>query len=179
MKYIVILSSFLALISCSDLKKNEQIQAITKMEATLDSIQTVLKANEVDTIAGLSTAANVIETRIKNNYKTDTIDMELGRKMDAYKIMRRSFRPLGDAYYRVQEGTSEEKLTLANLKKDIENGDGDRAKYDEYVKFEEEKVNQLRILLDDYIQQKTKTMNTFHELHEELEAFSWSLTTKK
>ncbi|MEY3437988.1 MAG: hypothetical protein RL265_573, partial [Bacteroidota bacterium] len=37
---------------------------------------------------------------------------------------------------------------------------------------------QLRILLKEYVDQKIKTMSVFHELHDELDAFSRSLVEK-
>jgi hypothetical protein len=179
MKQFVFFSLFIALVSCSDLKKNDQLQVITSMEHSLDSISTVLEANEIDTIAGLSMSAEMVERRIKNHYNTDTVDMEMGNKMDAYKTARKSFSPLGSAYYKIQNGLNEEKETLKKLKSDIENGDGDRKKYEEYIIFEQAKVTQLEVLLNDYVEQKTKMMNLFHSLHPELEAFSFELMRDK
>jgi hypothetical protein len=179
MKQLIFFSVFIALVSCSDLKKNDQLKAITSMEQTLDSVSTVLKVNLIDTISGLSIAAEVVEKRIKMYYNADTIDMEFGKKMDAYKMTRKSFPPLGNAYYKIEKGVVEEKETLKNLKGDIENGDGDRQKYEEFISFEQAKVSQLEILLKDYVEQKTKSLNTFNSLHPELEAFSMGLMNKK
>lgn len=161
--------------ACTDMNKSNQLKSIENMHKSLDSISTVLKTNEIDTIAALQIAANGVELRIKTYYKADTIDMAFGKKMDAYKVMRRTFSPLGRMYNTIKKGAEEQKLTLNNLKADIENGDGERDKYDEYISFEENKVNQLRVLLKDYVDQKTKTMKTFHELHDELNAYSLKL----
>jgi hypothetical protein len=98
--------------------------------------------------------------------------MALGKKMDAYKVMRRSLGPLGRSFVTIKNGVNAERTALANLKKDIENGDGDRQKYSEYVDFEQGKVYQLRKLLTEYVKEKDKTMKTFNELHQELYDFS-------
>lgn len=179
MKKLIFILVLLGTYSCADIDKGKHLEAIENMNKSLDSIQTVLLENEIDTIAALSVATNSVELRIKNNYVSDTIDMELGRKMDAYKLMRKTLGPLGRSYHMIKTGVIEEKLTLEKLKTDIEKGNGERKKFPEYIKFEEEKVQQLRILLKEYVNQKNETMKTFHELHEELDAFSMSLLNKK
>lgn len=179
MKHLLIVLSAFALYSCADLEKGKQFESIDKMNTTLDSIQTVLFENEIDTIAALGIAANSVELRIKNNYYADTIDMALGKKMDAYKVMRRSLGPLGRSFSVIKNGVTTEKDVLKNLKSDIENGYGERKKYNEYLQFEEGKVDQLRTLLKDYVSQKDKTMKTFLELHDELNTFSLELLKKK
>jgi hypothetical protein len=178
MKYLLFIFTALALASCTDLKKGEQLEAINKMEKTLDSIQTVLNENKIDTLAGLRIAANSVEIRIKNYYYSDTINLEFGKKMDAYKVMRRSLGPLGKSFATIKRGVDAERTTLENLKKDIENGNGIRKKYDEYVLFEQGKVDQLKLLLAEYVKGKNKTLKTFNELHQELNDFSMMLYQK-
>ncbi|MFN5149532.1 MAG: hypothetical protein ACK457_02780 [Flavobacteriia bacterium] len=180
MKYLFFVLPIITLLSCTDLNKGKQISAIDGMNRTIDSIQTVLLENQIDTIPALQVATNTVELRIKNYYYADTIDMALGRKMDAYKVMRRSLGPLGRSFITIKNGVTAEHTALENLKKDIENGDGDRQKYDEYVEFEKDKVDQLRKLLTEYIKEKDKTMKSFNDLHQELYDFSmeWYLKNK-
>lgn len=168
----------LALFSCSDLRKGEHLKSIEKMNTALDSIQTVLIENQIDTLPALTVAAMGVELRIKNNYYADTIDIELGKKMDAFKVMRKRLGPLGSTYNTVRLGVEDEKKTLKDLRSDIENGDGDRSKYGEYVHFEQQKVDQLRSLLKEYVSEKEKALKTFNELYDELNAFSMSLLQK-
>jgi hypothetical protein len=179
MKNILFVFLAFSLFSCTDIKKTEQISAINKMFTSLDSIETVLFNNEIDTIAALNLAAMGVELRIKNNYYSDTIDMELGKKMDAYKLTRRSLSPLGRSYSVIKKGVKDERVVLSKLKDDIEKGNGERKKYSDYVKFEEDKTNQLRSLLNGYLVEKEKTMKTFFSLYEELNAFSLELLEKR
>ena len=148
------------------------------MNTALDSIQTVLIENQIDTLPALTVAAMGVELRIKNNYYADTIDIELGKKMDAFKVMRKRLGPLGSTYNTIRLGVEDEKKTLKDLRSDIENGDGDRSKYGEYVHFEQQKVDQLRSLLKEYVSEKEKALTTFNELYDELNAFSMSLLQK-
>lgn len=179
MKYFFLVITCLSLYACSSSNNEKHLEQIAKMNTSLDSLEKVMLANEIDTIAALRIATNGVELRIKNNYYSDTIDMELGKKMDAYKVMRRKLGPLSRSFTTVKTGITEERLSLKNLKTDIQNGNGDQSKYQEYVDFENGKVNQLSKILAEYVVEKTKTMKTFHELHQELYDFSIEVTKKK
>ncbi len=179
MKYVLFVLTCVALIACSSNKSAKHLEAIKSMNSSLDSIEKVMLENEIDTIAALRVATNGVELRIKNNYYSDTIDMALGKKMDAYKVMRRNLGPLSRSYSTVKKGIKEERLTLNNLKTDIQNQNGDRTKYQEYIDFEKGKVDQLRKILTEYVKEKTKTMETFHRLHKELYDFSIEVMNQK
>lgn len=179
MKHLVFSLITFTLFSCTDLEKGKYIDSIKTMNGTLDSIQTVLAANKIDSISSMTNAAYVVESRIKTNYVSDTINMSLGKKMDAYKVMGRTLGSLGRSYTIINRGVITERETLINLKSDIENGNGEREKYGEFVQFEKVKVNQLVTLLSQYLSEKKKSLKTFRELHTELELFSLSLLKKK
>ena len=179
MKFLFVALLAFSLFSCSDISKSTQLERISAMEQSLDSIQTVLDKERIDTVLNWSLSAYNVEKRIKENYVADTIDLVLGKKMDSYKIMRRSIDPMGKAMNATKKGIVEEREKLTSLKKDIENGDGDRNKYDEYVLFEEQKVAQLRTLITDFTETKSRAVKTYNELHAELSAFSYSLLKKK
>lgn len=176
MKYfplITILFSYL--ISCTDLKKNERIDRILALEKTLDSIEKVMTSSKIDSLSNMQLAAQGVELRIKNNYKLDTINLEFGKKMDEYKRMRRAIPKLKGNWEKVNKGIFEMRITLSNLKTDIENNSGKREKYDEYIKFEKNKLNQLGLLNDDNKLEQKKIVETYSKLHTELNNFSMSL----
>jgi hypothetical protein len=172
MKYIFFFACLLSLSACTDIQKPKQLSTIETLNSTLDSIQKVVSANPLDSANEYSQLSQGVELRIKNNYFADTIDMELGRKMDAYKVMRRKWASLGYDFRNIVAGVAETKESLRQLKHDIDNGDGDRGKYDEYISFEKTKVEQLNELSNQYIETRTQTFNTFNQLHKELDTFS-------
>lgn len=157
---------------CADLNKQSQLTAIDQMQTTLDSLEKVVKANEIDTIAALRVATNTLELRIKNYYDSDTINIELGKKMNAFKSMRRRLNPLGRSYSTLNRGIIEQRKQLKNLKTDIEQGNGKRNEYNTYIAHEKGKIIQLKSILTAYIKEKDSTMSTFHKLYPELNAFS-------
>ena len=98
--------------------------------------------------------------------------------MDAYKIMRRNLKPLGKQNSQLKNALKEEAQVLKSLKLDINNGSGSREKYESYILFEKNKINQIQVLLDEYLKLKRETLKTYHELHPELNQFSIELIRK-
>lgn len=174
----IIALSTLFLGSCMDLETSKQLDRISGMNTTLDSIEVVFTEHKLDSIAKMSLAAYGVENRIKNNYNSDTINMELGRKMDAFKVMRRNFSPLGKSLTIIPTSIKESREKLAQLQADIDKGNGKREKYEEFVVFEEAKIEQLRTLLKDYVDTKNASIKTYEAFYEELNDFSMSLLKK-
>lgn len=180
MKQILFLCfSVLVLAACSDLQKQEQIKVIDQLSKSVDSIQKIVLKNEIDSIVYRKTATQDVELRIKQNFYSDTLNLAFGKKMDAYKVMRRKFGPLSRSYTALKTGTADELITLSHLKNDINSGSGERNKYAEFIQFEKNKVNQLAIILTDYLKEKEKTLNVYNQLHPELLAFSLALIKDK
>jgi predicted nucleic acid-binding Zn-ribbon protein len=175
---VLFLTCSIFLFSCSDLKKDEQLKRISKLEKEIRLIENERSINEIDTLTALRTATNAVEIRIKNYLVMDTINMVLGKKMDAYKIMRRSLKPLGKQNSQLKQAIREEEKSLKALKTDIENGAGSRDKYESYILFEKNKINQLQTLLDEYLKRKKETMDTYRQLHPELNQLSLELVRK-
>jgi chromosome segregation ATPase len=176
MRFIFLAISLLLLFySCSDFKKNERIERVLTMDQALDSIEKIMITCKIDTLADMQLAAQGVELRIKNNYKLDTINLEFGKKMDDYKRMRRAIPKLKGNWDKVKKGLVEMRKSLKNLKIDIENNSGKREKYDEYLKFEQNKLNQLRLLCNECQKGQKKILDTYTKLHSELYLFSMDL----
>lgn len=163
------------LFSCADLRKEKQLASISTIEKGLDSLENIMKKEKIDSLADMRLASEGVEFRIRNNYKLDTINLEFGKKMDAYKRMRRAIPKLIGNKVKVEKGIIELRKTLKNLKLDIENGSGKRDKYDDYIKFERNKFNQLCILYKESQDAQKKIIETYSSLHPELYRFSMSL----
>lgn len=176
-KYYFIFSIlfFLALGSCSDLKKDSRIEQIVKMEKSLDSLDKELKLLKIDSLENMQLAAQMVELRIKNNLKSDSVDIEFGKKMDSYKRMRRAIPKFQRNLVKLNQGIKEMRGSLTDLKSDIKNSNGKREKYDEYITFEKKKLNQLEVLMKEMQTSLKKIVDTYSMLHQELYTFSMSL----
>jgi hypothetical protein len=199
MKIGIIAFLFLTLVtSCSDLNKDEQLNKVGRLMLQVDSLQVALQEHRIDTLVQIRTAVNSIETRIRNNYSADTINLSLGQQMEKFRQLKKFFmaehepegeeeyegnrlneKTLGKAYLVVKRGILTEKRTLEQLKSDISNGFGKRDKYNEYIEFETGKVNQLCVLLEDYKAHKDKILKDFKDVYAVLNVFATKLESEK
>jgi Mg2+ and Co2+ transporter CorA len=174
---ILFLFSLLVLYACK-MTTPAVLKSIDQMQQDVNAIERILLANQIDSLAALRMAANNVELRIKNYYASDTLNNELAKKMDKFKVMRRNLGPLSRSFSTVKMGIKDERKVLRNLLKDIEQRKIDEDKYQEYLTFEQEKVDQLRKLLAAYQEEKDKTMRDFFVLYRELDAFSMECLRK-
>ena len=83
----IVVSVFL--VSCSDFSKGEQLESIAQLNKTVDSIETVLIENKIEDLEEISIDAETVTSRIKENLNSDTLDLKLAKKIDAYMQMYR------------------------------------------------------------------------------------------
>lgn len=149
---------------------------IDSLNKSIDSISTVLIENKFEQMDPIVRQSRTIEKRIIDKFNPDSIiDLETGKKLDVFKEMLNTFEPLEKAYKDLLQNSKKEKIVLSELKSDIENGNGDRARYTEYVAFEAKKVKELRQLLSDYVQTKNQSSKTFNTVHNDVNTFSLKL----
>lgn len=173
-----IIFSFIAIVSltsCSDLQKKDQLAEIESMNLSLDSLDAVLIEKTIDSLSAMTLTTTGVELRIKNFYKVDTIDLEFGKKMDAYKVMRRNLSAFGKQQSKLKQSIVEERENLNNLSTDITNGSGEKDKYNEYLEFEQQNVATIRVLASDFTFLHDTVMSTYNQLHDEINAYSFKL----
>lgn len=167
--------SLLLAVSCQDVRKKTQLEKLTALESEVYDLQKEFEEKKVDTIGRLSGEVMDVEFRIRNFYVSDTINRDLGVKINAYKSIRKRIKPLVKMYAQIQGGCHEEIKSLAQLKKDIESGAGEKERYDEYLEFEQKKVDQLKAVFEEALKEQQSILETFEKYHAELKAFSMTL----
>ena len=113
-KYIGLI--ILMSLSCSDIDKEKQAQNVLKLTRQVTAINQEFEKIKIDSISALKLSTYEVERRIKQNYFSDTINLEFGQKMDDYKRMRRMLGPIGKEEFRLHQSINEE---LSQLKKCI------------------------------------------------------------
>jgi hypothetical protein len=81
--------------SCSDIIKDGQQEQVKNLNKKVSQIDRDFKKIQIDTISALKSSTYQVESRIKKNYYSDTVDVVFGKKMDDYKRMRRILGQLG------------------------------------------------------------------------------------
>jgi len=165
--------------SCADLKKDEQLKRIHQLEIRLQSVEEKTLANQIDSLTKMEMASAKVEKSLKKHLGSDTIDLILAKKIDAYKIMRQQLKPLDKQYKLLLQSTKEEKRTLKNLSIDIENGTGERQSYESYILFEKNKIKQIEVLFTEYQRFKQEALTNYERLHPELNQYTLEIANKK
>lgn len=164
MKPLLFISLLFLGFSCGSSPKKNQLNQVSNMIEKVDSLKIVLEQNKMDSIVEFQLAANSIMLRIRNDYNPKKVDLSFGRKVDEFKELQMLFvkekeenkRTLPGEYGIIFSSLEEVNSTLLTLKSDIANKRGDDIKYDEYINFEQEKINTIKELLHHYILRKTK-----------------------
>lgn len=154
--------------SCSDVNQKKQLEEVKGLQEKVLEIEKNLANAHPDTISSMRLSMMQLELRIKSTYVLDFIDNDFAKKMDDYKRARKSLKPLNKQYVLLNRTIKEEKNVLKDLNNDIENGFGKRNKYDDFIKTESSKIQQLTTLLNDYVSHKDQVFSTYKLLHPQL-----------
>ena len=165
--------------SCSDFDREQLIHQVEKQQKMLNQLNTQLEVNTIKDVATLKNNTMQTELRIKQNLHLDTINMDLARQLEEFKLMRKSINPLMKQYLKAKNGVKEEAGVLKNLKRDIDEGRGERQRYNEYIRFEKQKVKQLSALTTDFLNARAKFISDYNRLYPPIEAFSYTLLQKR
>ncbi len=178
MRFGIILVVFSCLFSCSDIEKDRQVKKITVLTNSVEKLKIALTQNKISNVPEKKLAVYTVIKRIKSYYFTDTIDYQFAKKMNSYKVVKKSLKNLDGDYEKIRIALREEKIALRKLKSDVINGFGQREKYDEYISFEKNKTKKIKILLDEYIYKKKEFTIAYDSLHPVLNDYSISLEEK-
>jgi hypothetical protein len=179
MRIVFATSIFLFFTACGSMEKQKQLNHLTKMIVQTDSLKKVLLQNKIDSIVDYQLKSNALFIRLKNNYKPTKVDLNFGKKVNEFKELQMLFilekeenkRTLPGEFGIVFSSLDEEKKTLNLLKTDIENGRGDRNKYNEFIAFEQGKLNTIKDMLNHYLMRKNKYLPRFRKSIMELNDF--------
>ena len=178
MRFGILLVIFSFLFSCSDIEKDRQVKKINVLTNSVEKLKIALTQNKISNVPEKKLAVYTVIKRIKSYYFTDTIDYQFAKKMNSYKVVKKSLKNLDGDYEKIRIALREEKIALRKLKSDVLNGFGQREKYDEYISFEKNKTKKIKSLLDEYIYKKKEFTIAFDSLHPLLNDYSMRLEEK-
>ena len=178
MRFGILLVIFSFLFSCSDIEKDRQVKKINGLTKSVEKLKIALTQNKISNVPEKKLAVYTVIKRIKSYYFTDTIDYQFAKKMNSYKVVKKSLKNLDGDYEKIRIALREEKIALRKLKSDVINGFGQREKYDEYISFEKNKTKKIKSLLDEYIYKKKEFTIAFDSLHPVLNDYSIRLEEK-
>jgi len=178
MRFGILLVIFSFLFSCSVIEKDRQVIKINGLTKSVEKLKIALTQYKISNVPEKKLAVYTVIKRIKSYYFTDTIDYQFAKKMNSYKVVKKSLNNLDGDYEKIRIALREEKIALRKLKSDVINGFGQREKYDEYISFEKNKTKKIESLLDEYIYKKKEFTIAFDSLHPLLNDYSMRLEEK-
>ena len=176
LRYSVLFSLILYLVSCVDLSKNNQISELSNLSKRVDNIQQEFELLKKDTISEIIYAMNETSEKIKANIGEDTLTVQIARNLDAYKKIYRKLTSIEAYDEKFLFGSQEIKNSIEKLTTDIQKGSGDREKYDEFLRFETSKVVALEKLLKDVKKLQNESIETFQKIHPAITSFADQLS---
>ncbi len=178
MKYFGLLLLFPIIFSCSDFTKGKQLKEIDQMQQTIDSIETVLIENKYEEVDRFYKDAVIVEKRIKENYTSDTISIEFAKQLDSYKSTMELTPQLKKSYVKLIKSVDVKRSALSNLADDINNSNGDRSEYENYIQKENSDISTVRNNLRKYVENRRQVIENYQLLHDTVYQFSFDLITE-
>ncbi|MBI2260002.1 MAG: hypothetical protein HYU67_14015 [Flavobacteriia bacterium] len=162
-------------ISCNR-SKEKQLNKVNQLLSTCDSLENIYKLEKNDSIPYFIQGVMDVELKIKKNFTSDTVSLDFAKKINRFKMIRKKLKPILKQNMKFSTAFYELKQSILTLKKDIENNAGDKNRYEEYLLFEEKKVNSIKLVLLDNLKIQKEQIKNYHELHNELYGISMNIT---
>ncbi|MES2800357.1 MAG: hypothetical protein V4638_10110 [Bacteroidota bacterium] len=165
--------------SCSDFNKNDYLRSLGTLEKTIDSIETVLLENEIDTFPRLLSSSLMLELHLKDEVLSDTLPLEMATQINEFQVALHDLKPLGQFYQSMLQSIPHQRFSVQLLKNEVQNDSGDRHKYAENLAFESKRVKGLNTSLTEFIERKNNAVSAIQRNFSPLTAFYLELRSKK
>ncbi|MBD3638256.1 MAG: hypothetical protein HUJ25_12965 [Crocinitomicaceae bacterium] len=141
----------LSFIGCSPSKKYKtEIEEIDSSLAVLNEIEADLNGIEFDSLQMMVDHVLRNEDSLKKYYHPDTLSLEIGKRMNECKGIRKSLKNLDSKEMTYRNEVEALKTQFTNLKTDIENGVLGEEKIKEALAEEKEALRKLNLSFHDF-----------------------------
>ena len=178
MKWLPFICLLLLSASCIDFDRSKYIEEIDSSINELSEAKAQLNQAIFDSIPLILKEIDLVQNRIRTNIKQDSLSLETAIDVDNYKKVENNLIDIEERISVMQKDINAILQDLHNLKKDIENNTGDRAKYEANIQLEKENVKILLNAVEFYTTTCNASFDTFHSVHESLDGYSNLLEMK-
>lgn len=173
--YFLLMGIALSLTSCKNQMKSHYVEEVEQIQSTLDSLEAIAFDAKNRQKGEIINSVQETLAIIKENYQLDTISLEGVKNIDAYQEIEEAMKVNAGNLAKAKQAIPEIKTKLKELKHDIENGVNERAKYQDFINFEKNKVEAVGEILAYYMKNKIKYENRYDSLYPFIRNFSDSL----
>ena len=166
------------LCSCTDFKRSDQLGEIEVLLNSLQESKELYGSSNFEEIPAVLSEMDLLQNAIRDSYYDDTLDLKIAEDLDEYKLASMKLKSVFEKDSLISIQIKDEIHQLENLKMDITNSTGDRVNYDRNITFEKKKVKEIETFVKDCVKAKNEGMETFHNLHTNLQLFAIKLELK-
>lgn len=146
--------------ACADLNKSEQLERIERMESEIIEWNEGLESFDDQTWKDRLLEAESTIAQLKQ-LESDTISLQDALSIDNYRNLQLDMIAVNTLHVQCAEGMKVIELQLTKLKTDIDSGNGQRHKYDDFITEEEA---QMKILREYYALYRSTSVKIENEL---------------
>ena len=179
MKWLFYFLQIFALTSCIEFSQSEYIEKIDTSIDALNQSKLKLEQPVFDSIPVVLIEIKNIKSAFRENLKNDTLPLEIALKIDQVNQIKKILEKTDKAIPLTILDINALIINLKNLKKDINNGSGNRAKYPDNIQIEKEKQTLVVNSVETYYRNCSAAIKSFKEIENELKLFSNELELKK
>lgn len=161
--------------SCKDAVKEEYIIEIDHLSNTLEDYKASIDKYDSDKFEEIVESVNSTIQAIKSYYNSDTISYEIVEKINAYKNIPNAISINSGNLAKIKVAIPEVQIKLEELKHDVKNGVNERGKYQEYIDFEKDKVNEIGEVLEYFNKINLEYSSLYDSLHSDILNFQKEL----
>lgn len=168
--------SLFVFVACHDVQKHKQIDHVSELQLITSKIKQQLKKIDIEKWSKTLRSTQSTRDIIRSNYSTDdTISLEFAQKLEDYKAIEKNLVHFEKEIMELQKALLMEENALKALQTDIQNSQGNRNAYSKNIALEKKRVTDLENYFHDWIETKTKCVNSYQDLHPEILKFTESL----
>lgn len=160
------------------MKQSEYNQKIDQSISELNLSKEKLSYKIFDSIPLVISEINNLKSNIRTFLKNDTLPLDIALKIDEINQIDKALQNIEANKTITLNDINAVIQNLKNLKTDIENGSGNRGKYQENIKVENSKQKFLVDAVENYLNDCTNSIQTFDNLKVDLFSFSNDLEMK-
>lgn len=168
MKYLIVIGSFFTLYSCVDVVGTEELSEVELMKIECDSLKSMHISSTINNLQEIKSWVNQNDLKIRKI--SNPVDLNLAIDIERFNQLRMSIQPYDSSRTGIDSKIDAEQKSLDKLYKDIQKGNGDREHYNDYITYEQLKIDSIRsiLLIRDSI--RLNIIATFNDLEGKLDS---------
>ena len=178
MKWLFLIILFYTLSSCIELQQSEYIKEIDTSIHLLDEAKEKMDNSVFDSIPTVLSEINFVKTKVRDFLKNDTLPLDYAIKIDQLNETETTLKKIEKEIPVLINDIETLSENLNNLKNDINNSSGIRAKYSDNIEIETKNQTLLVEAAMRYYEDCSNSIKSFYEIEPELKLFSNKLELK-